>query len=208
MSMSRSVLMVVGVVCHQAMIASSTIPFLSADGFGRKFRGMRVLDGGITNNTPLFTDNVRRQIVFQLTDIAAYPLSLSLRCVAAVHRAAPLSLSAVRRRARLQRCRPLHRGVDPPRRHPNGAIPRRRLDGCGRHQVVRRGRKGDPAPGDAHAHALAAQRCLGTSVSLVHHTARASSSAAAHCVEAAARHLLRVQAQRHSRVDLDHIGHS
>jgi hypothetical protein len=62
----------------QATIASCTIPYFSAQGFGRKFRGMRVLDGGITDNTPLFRDGKRRQIVFQLTDVA-YPFSLSLR---------------------------------------------------------------------------------------------------------------------------------
>ncbi len=65
-------------MCVQATIASCTIPFFSAQGFGRRFRGMRVLDGGITDNTPVFKDNKRRQIVFQLTEIA-YPFSMSLR---------------------------------------------------------------------------------------------------------------------------------
>ena len=41
---------------------------------------MRVLDGGITDNTPLFKDGKRRQMVFQLTDIA-YPMTMSLRYV-------------------------------------------------------------------------------------------------------------------------------
>ena len=42
---------------------------------------MRVLDGGVTDNTPVFKDGKRRQIVFQLTDIA-YPMTLSLRWAA------------------------------------------------------------------------------------------------------------------------------
>ena len=60
-----------------ACLASSNIPFFTASGFGRTFRGMRVLDGGVTNNTPIFTDSTRRQIVFRLFQVA-YPSSLAL----------------------------------------------------------------------------------------------------------------------------------
>merc|ERR1711933_210176 len=38
---------------------------------------MRVLDGGLTNNLPCFHDNVRRQLVFDLSRVA-YPVSLTL----------------------------------------------------------------------------------------------------------------------------------
>jgi hypothetical protein len=60
-----------------ACLASSNIPFFTASGLGRTFRGMRVLDGGVTNNTPLFSDSPRRQIVFRLFQVA-YPSSLAL----------------------------------------------------------------------------------------------------------------------------------
>eukprot|EP01094_Clydonella_sp_ATCC50884_P020870 TRINITY_DN4439_c0_g1_i2.p1 TRINITY_DN4439_c0_g1~~TRINITY_DN4439_c0_g1_i2.p1 ORF type:complete len:320 (-),score=71.46 TRINITY_DN4439_c0_g1_i2:355-1173(-) len=60
-----------------ACLASANIPFFSTHGVGRKFRGRHVLDGGVTNNTPLFTDTRRRQIVFRLFDIV-YPSALAL----------------------------------------------------------------------------------------------------------------------------------
>lgn len=52
-----------------ACFASSCIPFVVERGFGPRFRGMRVVDGGLTNNTPCFTDNARRQIVIRLEHV-------------------------------------------------------------------------------------------------------------------------------------------
>lgn len=54
----------------EACIASSSIPFLSATGFGQRFRGMRVLDGGATKNLPRFDDGLRAQILFKLGVVA------------------------------------------------------------------------------------------------------------------------------------------
>lgn len=58
-----------------ACLASSTVPFLSLPHFCREFRGMWVIDGGVTNNTPVFLDHVRRQLVFRLSDVF-YPTHL------------------------------------------------------------------------------------------------------------------------------------
>lgn len=52
-----------------ACLASSTVPFISLPTMFRWFRGMCVLDGGITNNTPVFADTLRRQLVFRLSDV-------------------------------------------------------------------------------------------------------------------------------------------
>ncbi len=52
-----------------ACLASSTVPFISLRTAFRKYRDMWVLDGGITNNTPVFTDNLHRQLVFRLSDV-------------------------------------------------------------------------------------------------------------------------------------------
>ena len=52
-----------------ACFASSCIPFLLETGLGPRFRGMRVVDGGLTNNTPCFTDGKRRQIVLRLEHV-------------------------------------------------------------------------------------------------------------------------------------------
>jgi len=60
-----------------ACIASSNIPFLATSGLGKRFRGMRVLDGGVTNNIPYFRDDARKQIAFNLSKVQ-YPLSLTL----------------------------------------------------------------------------------------------------------------------------------
>jgi len=60
-----------------ACIASSNIPFFSVGGFGKKFRGMTVIDGGATNNIPVFRDNKRRQLVFDLGKVC-YPFALTL----------------------------------------------------------------------------------------------------------------------------------
>lgn len=57
-----------------ACIASSNIPFITARGFGDRFRGHVAFDGGPTNNTPVFTDGARRQIVFRLGEV---PYSIS-----------------------------------------------------------------------------------------------------------------------------------
>ena len=52
-----------------ACFASSCIPFVVEHGMGPRFRGLRVVDGGLTNNTPCFTDGVRRQIVIRLEQV-------------------------------------------------------------------------------------------------------------------------------------------
>lgn len=56
----------------EACLASSTIPFVTESGLGPRFRGMRVVDGGVTCNTPVFKDGVRRQLVIQLSQVR-YP---------------------------------------------------------------------------------------------------------------------------------------
>lgn len=53
----------------EACLASSAIPYLTFPGLIKKYRGMYVLDGGITNNTPVFPELPRRTLVFRLTDI-------------------------------------------------------------------------------------------------------------------------------------------
>lgn len=79
-------------VCCVACCASSTIPFISERvgewGSGkwglRRYKGRLVADGGLTNNCPVFKDNVRRQLVFQLgnLDYSAYrSLSSSDDCI-------------------------------------------------------------------------------------------------------------------------------
>lgn len=51
----------------QACCASSTIPlFTHPSFFPPRFRGIRIIDGGLTNNTPIFLDGARRQIVVRL----------------------------------------------------------------------------------------------------------------------------------------------
>jgi hypothetical protein len=59
----------------QACMASSTLPYLTERAGCRTFRGEYVLDGGLTNNIPVFTDGVRRQLVFRLFDVE-YPWRL------------------------------------------------------------------------------------------------------------------------------------
>lgn len=59
----------------EACLASSTVPYISLSTAWREYRGMWVVDGGITNNIPVFTDNKRRQIVFRLSDVF-YPFRL------------------------------------------------------------------------------------------------------------------------------------
>ena len=59
----------------QACLASSALPFLTERGLCRRFRGMPVSDGCFTNNTPVFTDGARRQLVFRLWDVE-YPFRL------------------------------------------------------------------------------------------------------------------------------------
>jgi predicted acylesterase/phospholipase RssA len=53
----------------EACLASSTIPYITERGAYRLFRGMRVIDGGLTNNTPVFRDGTRRQLVFRLSQV-------------------------------------------------------------------------------------------------------------------------------------------
>lgn len=59
----------------QACCCSSTIPFLTQKSWTRKYKGMFVVDGGFTNNTPLFEDGLRRQLVFKLFEVE-YPWRL------------------------------------------------------------------------------------------------------------------------------------
>ena len=49
-----------------ACIASSSIPFITSSGAGRRYRGSVAVDGGMLNNVPVFRDAVRPQIVFRL----------------------------------------------------------------------------------------------------------------------------------------------
>jgi predicted acylesterase/phospholipase RssA len=53
----------------EACLASSTIPYITERGGYRLFRGMKVIDGGLTNNTPVFRDGIRRQLVFRLSQV-------------------------------------------------------------------------------------------------------------------------------------------
>jgi hypothetical protein len=58
----------------QCCLASSAIPMITGSKL-RRFRGELVLDGGVTNNCPVFTDGLRRQMVFNLGDLE-YPFQL------------------------------------------------------------------------------------------------------------------------------------
>ena len=60
-----------------ACIASSNIPFVATKGWGRRFRGEIVLDGGCTNNLPTFNDSKRPQLLFDLSKVA-YPMQNTL----------------------------------------------------------------------------------------------------------------------------------
>jgi len=62
----------------EACMASSNIPFLSVRGFGKTFRGHRVMDGGFTNNIPAFSDGKNDQLVIDLGQVA-YPVSMTLQ---------------------------------------------------------------------------------------------------------------------------------
>merc|ERR1712194_334975 len=61
----------------EARIASSNIPIIATTCLGQHFRGMRVFDGGLTNNLPCFHDGRRRQLVCDLSRVA-YPVTLTL----------------------------------------------------------------------------------------------------------------------------------
>mmetsp|Transcript_27949 Transcript_27949/g.65048 ORF Transcript_27949/g.65048 Transcript_27949/m.65048 type:complete len:385 (+) Transcript_27949:145-1299(+) len=60
-----------------ACMASCTIPYITTFGFGEPFRGQRVVDGGFTNNIPLFTDNARETLLFDLGKVA-YPFEWTM----------------------------------------------------------------------------------------------------------------------------------
>lgn len=62
----------------ECCMASSAIPYVTLPTMFRVYRGMWVLDGGITNNTPIFTDYKRRQLVFRLGDVL-YPVKSVLK---------------------------------------------------------------------------------------------------------------------------------
>jgi predicted acylesterase/phospholipase RssA len=53
----------------EACLASSTIPYITERKMYRTFRGMKVVDGGLTNNTPVFRDGARRQLIFRLSQV-------------------------------------------------------------------------------------------------------------------------------------------
>ena len=59
----------------KACLASSSIPYLTWRKNFFEYRNMWCLDGGFTNNTPIFEDGVRRQLVFKLYDVE-YPWRL------------------------------------------------------------------------------------------------------------------------------------
>mmetsp|Transcript_15726 Transcript_15726/g.61423 ORF Transcript_15726/g.61423 Transcript_15726/m.61423 type:complete len:434 (+) Transcript_15726:62-1363(+) len=62
-----------------ACMASSTIPFLTTKTMGGVFRGQSVLDGGVTNNLPIFADGQGRpQLVYNLSTVP-YTSSLILK---------------------------------------------------------------------------------------------------------------------------------
>ena len=56
-------------------VVSSSIPTLTRSSWLSKFRGKLAYDGGMTNNTPVFTDGIRRQLVFRLYNVE-YPWRL------------------------------------------------------------------------------------------------------------------------------------
>lgn len=56
----------------EACLASSTIPYITERKMYRTFRGMKVVDGGLTNNTPVFRDGTRRQLIFRLSQVNYY----------------------------------------------------------------------------------------------------------------------------------------
>jgi hypothetical protein len=60
-----------------AAVASSNIPRVSVDGWGKTFRGERVFDGGFTNNLPHFRDGLRPQLSFNLA-LVSYPFQATL----------------------------------------------------------------------------------------------------------------------------------
>lgn len=64
----------------EACLASSTIPYITERKMYRTFRGMKVVDGGLTNNTPVFRDGTRRQLIFRLSQIE-YPWRLLINPV-------------------------------------------------------------------------------------------------------------------------------
>jgi len=71
----------------EACMASSAVPYISLSTMFRTYRGMWVVDGGLTNNTPVFKDNKRRQLVFRLGDVF-YPIRFLIspqdRCIEAL----------------------------------------------------------------------------------------------------------------------------
>jgi hypothetical protein len=64
----------------QACCASSAIPWVTMTEFFRYYRGTYVCDGGIYNNTPIFPDGVRRQLVFRLSEVE-YPFRMMVKAI-------------------------------------------------------------------------------------------------------------------------------
>jgi hypothetical protein len=59
----------------EACLASSTVPYISLPRAVFHYRNMWCVDGGVTNNTPIFPDLPRRCLVFRLSDLF-YPAKL------------------------------------------------------------------------------------------------------------------------------------
>mmetsp|Transcript_18679 Transcript_18679/g.23770 ORF Transcript_18679/g.23770 Transcript_18679/m.23770 type:complete len:323 (-) Transcript_18679:269-1237(-) len=53
------------------LLTSGAIPFVLCPGVFRKYRGGFYVDGGVTNNSPKFTDNKRPQLVVSFKDLPA-----------------------------------------------------------------------------------------------------------------------------------------
>jgi len=54
-----------------ALMATAALPLFICTGFWTKWHGMRVLDGGLTNNTPHFRDGQRPQLVITFESLEA-----------------------------------------------------------------------------------------------------------------------------------------
>ena len=58
---------------ESGILASSALPFIIGSPFFHYWRGYRCLDGGLVDNCPLFRDDVRPQLVVDLTAIPGSP---------------------------------------------------------------------------------------------------------------------------------------
>jgi len=67
-----------------AFAASASIPFFTANPLWSTFRGKAAIDGGFTNNTPIFHDKKNAQLVINL-GYASYPLAYTIQPADANH---------------------------------------------------------------------------------------------------------------------------